>query len=236
MIWFRPPGRFRCRRRKRSPGTFIKGFPILDNQLVTSGLVTGATWNQNVLLGMATTFKWSPVALEATINVPAPQPLPPTQGVFAFRERAALFGHNAPKWNSLPASQRFGEKVKDKDGNEQSVEPVYPLSWEGRTLSQEQETGQPPYVYLDRLYSSIVKGSWIVLESPAARSSYQVLETAELSRADFTLSGKITRLTVDRSDQFVNFTLRATTVYAASEALELAPIPIVDVIQGSSVT
>ena len=117
-----------------------------------------------------------------------------------------------------------------------SVPPVYPDSWEERTLIDEQETGHPPYVYLDRLYSSIVNGSWIVMESPAARDSYQVLETAELSRADFTLSGKITRLTVDRSDQFDQFTLRETTVYAASEALELAPIPIVDVIQGSSVT
>jgi predicted phage baseplate assembly protein len=220
---------------KTIAGTFIKGFPILDNQLVISGLVAGTSWNQNVLLGMATTFKWSPVALEATINIPSPQPLPLTQGVFAFRERAALFGHNAPKWDSLPASQRFGEKVTDKDDKVQTVEPVYPLSWEGRTLSQEQATGYPPYVYLDRLYSSIVKGSWIVLESPAARDSYQVLETAELSRADFTLSGKITRLTVDRSDQFDQFILRETTVYAAGEALELAPVPIVDVIQGSSI-
>lgn len=221
---------------KTIPGTFIKGFPILDNQLVTSELVVGTSWNQNVLLGMATTFKWSPVALEATINVPPPKPLPPTQGVFAFRERAGLFGHNAPKWDSLPASQRYGEKVTDKDDSVQTVEPVYPPpSWEGRTLSQEQANGYPPYVYLDRLYSSIVNGSWIVLESPVARDSYQVLETAELSRADFTLSGKITRLTLDRSDQFDKFTLRETTVYAAGEALELAPIPIVDVIQGSSV-
>ena len=165
---------------KTIPGTFIKGFPILDNQLVTSGLVAGTSWNQNVLLGMATTFKWSPVALEAAINIPAPKPLPPTQGVFAFRERAALFGHNAPKWDSLPASQRFGEKVKDMNDGDLSVPPVYPDSWEERTLIDEQETGYPPYVYLDRLYSSIVNGSWIVLESPAARDSYQVLETAEL--------------------------------------------------------
>jgi predicted phage baseplate assembly protein len=41
---------------------------------------------------------------------------------------------------------------------------------------------------------------------------------------------------VDRSDQFDQFILRETTVYAAGEALELAPIPIVDVIQGSSTT
>jgi predicted phage baseplate assembly protein len=42
-------------------------------------------------------------------------------------------------------------------------------------------------------------------------------------------------LTVDRADQFDKFTLRETTVFAASEALELAPMPIIELIAGSSV-
>jgi hypothetical protein len=164
------------------------------------------------------------VALQARINLPPLKPLPTEPGIFAFRERAALFGHNAPKHASLPPDQT-------KTGG------VYADNWEGRTLQQEQPLSGEAYIYLDRTYPGIVSGGWVVLVSPnAGPHVYQVHETVELTRADFALTAKVTRIRVGSSEHFEDFTLRDTTVFVVSERLDLAPIPIPDVVEGNEVT
>ena len=203
---------------------FILTVPTLDNEFVRTGLLGGTRWNQGLLLSMASTYRWSRVALQARINLPPLKPLPTEPGIFAFRERAALFGHNAPKWASLPADQT-------KSG------AVYAEDWEQRTLQQEQPSSGQGYIYLDRTYPSIVKGGWIVLMSPSVEPRvYQVHDTVELTRADFTLTAKVTRIRVGSSEHFEDFTLRDTTVFVVSERLDLAPIPISDVVEGDEVT
>lgn len=209
---------------------FILTAPPLDNAFVRTGLLGGTRWNQRLLLSMARTYRWSRVALQARINLPPLKPLPSDPGVFAFRERAALFGHNAPKWKSLPEAQRTVPTGSPP-------EPVYPDDWERRTLQQEQPLSGEGYIYLDRTYPGIVKGGWIVLISQTAEPQvYQVHETVELTRADFTLTAKVTRLRVDRSEGFDDFALRDTTAFVMSERLDLAPIPIPDVVEGNEVT
>jgi hypothetical protein len=206
---------------------FILTAPTLDNDFVRTGLLRGTRWNQRLLLSMARTYRWSRVALQARINLPPLKPLPTEPGIFAFRDRAALFGHNAPKWNSLPEAQRTATPP---------AKPVYP-DWEGRTLQDEQPLSGESYIYLDRAYPSIVRGSWVVLMSPTTVPHvYQVHETTELTRADFALTAKVTRLRVGSSDHFDKFTLRDTTVFVVSERLDLAPIPISDVVEGDEVT
>lgn len=207
-----------------SVSPFIQTSPLLDNSFVKTGLVKGKRWNQRVLLSMAKTYRWSPVALQRRINLPPLKPLPTEPGIFGFRERAALFGHNAPKHASLPADQVKAGGVYEED-------------WEGRTLRQEQQDPQRAYLYLDRTYPAIVKGSWVVLASPnAGPHVYQVHETAELTRAEFTLTAKVTRIRVGSSEHFEDFTLRDTTVFVVSERLDLSPIPIPDVVEGNEVT
>jgi hypothetical protein len=203
---------------------FILTTPRLDNDFVRTGLLGGTRWNQRLLLSMARTYRWSRVALQVRINLPPLKPLPTEPGIFAFRERAALFGHNAPKHASLPADQT-------KTG------AVYAENWEGRTLQQEQPSSGEAYIYLDRTYPGVVKGGWIVLMSPTAQPQvYQVHDTVELTRADFALTAKVTRIRVGSSEHFEDFTLRDTTVFVVSERLELAPIPIPDVVEGNEVT
>ncbi|MGE3154228.1 MAG: putative baseplate assembly protein [Nitrospiraceae bacterium] len=203
---------------------FVRTATTLDNAFVETGLLAGTRWNQRLLLSMAKTHRWSRVALQRRINLPPLKPLPTDPGIFAFRERAALFGHNAPKHASLPADQT-------KSG------AVYEENWEGRTLQQEQPLSGEAYVYLDRTYPGIVTGSWVVLMSPnAGPRIYQVHETTDLTRADFTLTAKVTRIRVGSSEHFEDFTLRDTTVFVVSERLDLAPIPIPDVVQGNEVT
>jgi hypothetical protein len=203
---------------------FILTDPKLNNAFVKTGLLGGTRWNQRVLLSMTKSYRWSRVALQARINLPPLKPLPTDPGVFAFRERATLFGHNAPKWASLPEKQR-------------ETAGVYSSDWEGRTLQDEQPISGESYIDLDRTYPSIVKGGWIVLMSPTAEPRiYQVHETVELTRADFTLTAKVTRIRVGSSEHFEDFTLRSTTVFVVSERLDLAPIPIPDVVKGNEVT
>lgn len=203
---------------------FILAAPTLDNAFVETGLLGGTRWNQRLLLSMAKTYRWSTVALQARINLPLLKPLPTEPGIFAFRERAALFGHNAPKHASLPADQT-------KTGG------VYAENWEGRTLQQEQPSSGEAYLHLDRTYPGIVRGGWVVLVSPhAGPHVYQVHETVELTRADFTLTAKVTRIRVGSAEHFADFTLRDTTVFVVSERLDLAPVPISDVVEGDEVT
>ncbi len=203
---------------------FILTAPTLDNDFVRAELLGGTRWNQRLLLSMARTYRWSRVALQARINLPPLKPLPTEPGIFAFRERAALFGHNAPKWASLP------EKQREEGG-------VYYHNWEGRTLQDEQPLSGESYIYLDRAYPSIIRGSWVVLMSPTTVPHvYQVHEATELSRADFALTAKVTRLRVGSSDHFGKFTLRDTTAFVVSERLDLVPIPIPDVVEGNEVT
>jgi predicted phage baseplate assembly protein len=161
--------------------------------------------------------------------------LPPPPGVLVFRSRAAIFGHNAPKWHSLPISQRVGEL---HPMTQQLVLGAYsvPSAWveylteDGIVnVTLENYPGEDPgsaNVYLDRTYPEIVKTSWVVLKDGANTVLYQVQDTAELSKADFALTAKVTRLTLDKPDDFEKFAIRTTTVFAQSEELPLARLPI----------
>lgn len=207
-----------------SHSRFMVSAPSLNNSFVATRLGKGTRWNQRVLLSMAKTYRWSRVALQTRINLPPLKPLPTDPGVFAFHERAALFGHNAPRWASLPKEQR-------------EATGAYSSNWEGRTLQDEQPVSGESYIYLDRAYGSAVPGSWVVLTSPTAGFRVcQVHETTELTRADFAITAKITRLRVGSSEHFDRFTLRETTAFVVSERLELAPLPIVDEVKGNEVT
>ena len=138
--------------------------------------------------------------------------LPAEKGVFAFRQRAAIFGHNAPPWNDLPTPK--------------------PNNWEGRTLSQE-PGGFNREVDLDAGYPGIVKGSWLVLEDPNRRDVFKVEDNSQLSRAAFTMSGKVSRLRLSSNSNFSSYTLRSTSVLAESEELRLAELPVTDVVKGN---
>lgn len=201
------------------PGVFLVDRLELDNDAVDGGIVSRA-WKQHDLSSVARVQRWPIRALQRAIRKKvAHRDLPPETGVFVFRQRAAVFGHNAPKYLSLPLDQR-------------ATNGPYPTSWEGRTLADESDGRQ---VDLDRTYPNVVPGSFVVLETETARRVYRVEDNAELSRSDFTLSAKVTRIRLDADDGFSEFTLRATGVLAQSEQLALADLPIVEPVAGSTV-
>lgn len=146
--------------------------------------------------------------------------------VFVFRQRAALFGHNAPDPRLI-----FGKNNPDPsdlyDENDQE--------W----TSFDVDDGT---IDLDTAYPQIIAGSWIALITTSDQadvrqeeSVFKAQQVSFLSRHDFGLSGKITRIThglghkpcLDR---------RRTLVLAQSEPLRVAERPLLVPLYGSELT
>jgi len=223
--------------------------PVTGNTIAT---IVSATWRQADLLAVATAQNWSIADLETNIRAQAGQPALATgAGIFALRQRANIFGSTAPKWDSLPGGLRNGDHVPqfdaqghlllDPPNNPQGapvykfIPPVYPVSWEGTTLAG--DVGGPnSQVDLDAPYPAIVAGSWLVLEGGAATPrAYSVVDNAVVYRTDFSISGKVSRLTLAGNDGFDQFTLRETTARGQSVALAVSNVPITDPVGGTTV-
>jgi hypothetical protein len=215
------------------PPFFFPILPVGQFFGVSAGLTTATVaghivnhrWRQADLEALARVHDWHvPDLMRAIARQAAHREFAPETGVFALRQRAALFGHNAPRYLSLPEDQRGSGKA-------------YPSDWDGsggRNLDDEQFGGSRR-VDLDRTYPAIVPGSWLVLESPTGRHIYRVEDNAELSRSDFALSAKVTRLRLDSDADFASFGLRETTVLGQSERLGLADLPLADAVSGSEI-
>jgi hypothetical protein len=143
--------------------------------------------------------------------------------VYAFRLRAALFGYNAPDWTAMPAETKnaYCQKYLNHDATNQDNE------WPHFTISE--ISGQKiNTVHLDAAYPQIRPGSWLVLAQPEYVELYEVENAVEDAQANFTISGKTTRVTLkgenlkEKFDKFV----RETMVFAQSEKLEIAEKPL----------
>ena len=128
------------------------------------------------------------------------------QGVFALRQRAAIFGHNAPAYDKLPTS------VKN-----QYLSSSY---WQTSNAAQNSNL-----VDLDNVYPAMSKNSWVVLETRETETTFvgRVIKNQEETISEYIITGRVTRLTFDKS---VTFQVRKTSVYGQSEKLPLAEIPI----------
>lgn len=149
---------------------------------------------------------------------------PSTRGtlVYALRQRASLFGNNAPDPSLM---------------NLPSTAPVTGNAWNNYTIDA---TGMA--VDLDASYPKIVEGSWIVLaggsDPGGALTGYVELYRAtgvtQLSRTAFAISGKITRLSFDTPTNLEKFSLPGTQVLAQSDLLMLARRPLLYPVYGST--
>lgn len=95
---------------------------------------------------------------------------------------------------------------------------------------------------LDNSYPGIVRDSWLILSKADWTELYQVAFVSEVSRAQFQLSGKVTRVKLSRRGVLLGELLekfadavRETTVFAESEELEIGDEPIRSSISGSIV-
>ncbi|MGH4024793.1 MAG: putative baseplate assembly protein [Pseudonocardiaceae bacterium] len=146
--------------------------------------------------------------------------------VYAFRLRAALFGYNAPDWRTMPTSVRRSYAPDDtfSDFVKRTEWPRFALPNSGN-----------PEIDLDAAYPAVGKGAWLVLRKPGKEELYHVEQVDLAARGDFGITGKTTRIKLDRLDKLSDFGIRETTVYTQTEALTLAeePIRAGETIQGS---
>ena len=148
--------------------------------------------------------------------------------VYAQRQRASLFGYNAPnsRLMNLPSSV-VGTLVNSN------------YNWLNYEIDAKDKV-----VDLDAAYPKIVKGGWIALaggeESPATLigyvALYKIAEATLTSRRAFGVSGKITRLSVDTSNHLKQFKLDSAQALGQSEELAVAQRPLLYPCYGSTLT
>ena len=84
-------------------------------------------------------------------------------------------------------------------------------------------------------------GSWILLKSSAEGgdvAAFRVTKAEQVSRADYALNAKATRLTLEEDDEqpeFIRFQLRTTAIYAHSDAMGLAGKPVDTPVQADTI-
>ncbi|HEX6711016.1 MAG TPA: putative baseplate assembly protein [Rubrobacter sp.] len=142
---------------------------------------------------------------------------------YALRQRAALFGQNAPDWRSMPDSVKKSYLERDPRNTDKE--------WPGFDLTSDDT------IDLDAVYPRITQGSWVVLSRPNYEEVYQVETFEEASQTNFTLTAKTTRLELRGENLVEKFAKgrRDTVVFAQSEALEIAEYPLVEPVEGDEV-
>jgi predicted phage baseplate assembly protein len=209
---------------------------------VVSSAILPKSWTEDDLAAVARMQAWNVDALVATVrNLTTNTGQPAGDRVFAMRQRAAILGHNAPRYTSLPASLRVSQRVFDKESKPILLDPAFPASWEDLTLATHPDSATPKdQIFLDALYSALTPGGMIVLTAPSANPQVcRVKENVEVTRNDFAASAKVSRLTVEfvapATPSLSSFPMRTTTVFAQSEELAAADLPVTDLVTGDTI-
>jgi Baseplate J-like protein len=157
--------------------------------------------------------------------------------VFAFRQKASLFGHNAPNPKlfavNAPPTSPPPDQAPDPIPSTSLINTSW--TWIGYTIQTVQGITQ---IDLDASYPKVVAGSWFAMtrndpgqQTLSAAQLYNAVSAQTISRSDFALSGKVTRLAADyQNDPLLSnpnaFTLPSTEVWLQSEQLPVADQPL----------
>ena len=155
-----------------------------------------------------TRIQWSPgLGSDSPSKNPSANPK-----LYVFRQRASLFGYNAPHPKVLPQETRDNYGFTETD---ESI-PDWTFEFTGNTID------------LDTIYADIAENSWIVLSKPTYQEVYRATQVREGGEANFALSGRTTRIDVDGEHLafFAGGAYRETAVFANAELLEFAETPI----------
>jgi predicted phage baseplate assembly protein len=206
----------------------------LTEENVQTYLLGQPSWTAVELRDRIDRLGWSWEGVERHLAA-LPRPGPSTGlEIHALRVKASIFGHNAPRWGTLPKEWR----------DARSSGSPYPKPWDVPDADDVQRDSQGNLhhssgrvIYLDQFPPAVKPGSWVVLEGggSADARAYRVEATVEESRADFAVSGKATRLELATSTDLALFEFRNTTVYGGSERLKLTEAPIEKSLEKSSI-
>jgi hypothetical protein len=152
--------------------------------------------------------------------------------LFVFRKRASLFGHNAP------------------DPRLMNIEEGTPLdlltTGEGIDLRWDEYSIQDQQIDLAGSHDKIVSDGWIALLSneadegtpdlPGYLELYRAKKVFKTSRTDYGISGAITRIEPDTTENMPEFKLQQTIALIASEELIVHQRPVRHPVYGDAIS
>jgi predicted phage baseplate assembly protein len=142
--------------------------------------------------------------------------------VLIFRNRASVFGHNAPDWRTQSTETKSAF----------SANPSARTEWPGFALAADRAADG--LLDLDREYPGILPGSWVVLVDTYHVEAYEVAQVSPAARVDFTLTARVSRLKL-RGEHLAWFDRRGTTVWCEPDVLTRVGEPDSSPVQGASV-
>jgi hypothetical protein len=170
-----------------------------------------------------------PVELSFT-TIPRDPVVPKAElAVYRFREKPGFFGHNAPRWASLPKPS--SDAKRDGDPWEYSWDDPPRSVW---VDSQGSSLGGDT-VNLDREVPGLEAGGWVVFENATGAAVYHITNTSARSVADYGMSGRASRLVLSQPDGRspcegagapADFRVRQSAAHVGSEPLRLVELPI----------
>ena len=187
--------------------------------IVTLNHVVIDTQNNLTWVGWATRFKHASGVLSTSSSWT-------TVRIFALRQKASLFGNNAPDPNLFanandPATPSFPNLIEVPTGP-----PAVNVVWTWKKFHIMSSNA----IDLDATYPKVVADSWFALLGPKGAQLFRVKSASTTSRADFTISARITELSLDYADPHLTdltyYPLQGTAVLAQSEQLTIARQPI----------
>jgi hypothetical protein len=146
-----------------------------------------------------------------------------TAKVFAFRQKASLFGHNAPNPYLFSSAA---------DSTKSSIPGLINVPATGSWTWKSFQIAAASQIDLDASYPKIVVGGWLALINSAANPIYAQLFRVESAHAtsisNFGLSGRVTELAgdFDYPGFPASFPLQTTDVWAQSDQLQVAEQPL----------
>jgi len=157
-----------------------------------------------------------------------------TAKIFALRQKAALFGNNAPNPYLFvtAASASTSSPVTSLPGLiDDTTDPSnWVWSWNNFKIPSASS------IYLDAAYSKVTDGSWFALVDYPTVQLYKVTQAYTQSLAQYALSSKVTTLAADYDDPNISaFPLQGTAVLAQSDQLTIADTPLDHALYGTIV-
>jgi predicted phage baseplate assembly protein len=208
---------------------FVTAVDLVDNpDALTNGSTPGADGDQHP--------QHTLVTLDRPLGDGHTTPAQQDVRVLAFRDRAGIFGWNAPDPKVVPAEWRANRELMVGGA------PDGASRWRGFGLEEDRTRKslggrgtRAPVLDLDAEHPAIVTGSWVCLDSPRRVELYRVLRVGPAGRVDFSLTSRLTRLHLDGDEGLDLMPRRGTTVHCASADLPRAPVPDTGPVQGVAI-
>ena len=228
-------------------GVIMPGVAMLNDDVLWTS-IKGSRWDdQNDLVAAAAALSWPIDSLGDQINalrgLTAAGAEAPLQA-YAMTLRATLFGANSPAYAGLSPSLTQPSALQQVGSGGTtvfvSVSPAYPNNWDTFTLNNDATfLNFPGAIFdLDNIYPALVVGSWVHLRTPNSSVpavSAPILIAEQTSRADYLLSGKASRVTLDIDWHAIrDFPLRTTQVLGQTARLPVADVMLEAVIDNTA--